>query len=111
MLRESSLANSIPLDLAAITDRTKDPLTPAGNEILDLVDATAAAVPARLEHARQRALEVLGPEGVVDAAAVYATFEMMNRVADGTGIPMGRGRLASTAAVRTEAGVDHLYHG
>jgi hypothetical protein len=111
MLRESSLANSTPLDLAAINDRTLDPLTPGGLAILDLVDATLGVTQLPHDMALRRALADFGAEAVVDMAAVFATFEMMNRVADGTGIPMGRGRLASTAEVRTAAGIDHLYHG
>jgi hypothetical protein len=111
MLRESSLAQSTPLDLAAVTDRTLDPLTPAGVVILDLVDATLGVTQLPHGEALSRALSKLGADAVVDTATVFATFEMMNRVADGTGIPMGRGRLASTADVRAAAGIDHLYHG
>ena len=109
MLRESSLATSTPLDLAAITDRTVDPLVPGGPALLDLVDAILLGSDGGAA-ARRAVSDQLGPAALVDAAAVFATFEMMNRVADGTGIPMGRGRLASTADVRAAAGVDYLRH-
>ncbi len=41
-----------------------------------------------LELARARLLEEVGPEGLVDAAAVAANFERMVRIADSTGIPL-----------------------
>ena len=33
-------------------------------------------------------MDELGPESLVDAASVLGNFEMMNRVAEGTGIPI-----------------------
>lgn len=39
-------------------------------------------------QAREAVLNELEPESLVDAAAVFANFEMMNRVAEGTGIPV-----------------------
>jgi hypothetical protein len=40
----------------------------------DLTDAQAAII------------DILGPESLVDAASVFGNFQMMNRVAEGTGI-------------------------
>ncbi len=110
MLRESCLATDTPHDLMAVTDRARDPLIPAGMPLLDLVDATLDGTPERLAAARSAVLDELGHAALVDVAAVFATFAMMNRVADGTGIPVGRGRLASTADIRAAAGLDALLH-
>ncbi len=110
MLRESGLAGNTPIDLAAITDRTVDPLLPAGRLLLDLTDAALSDDDARLATLRTAVADELGFDGLVDIAAVFATFEMMNRVADATGIPIGRGRLASTAQVRAAAGLDAMRH-
>jgi hypothetical protein len=43
---------------------------------------------AALERARDELLRRVGPAGVVDAAAVVGNFEMMDRIADATGIPV-----------------------
>lgn len=110
MLRESSLASTTDVDLAAITDRAADPLLPSGRLLLDLTDAALGHDAARLASLRTTAADELGFDGLVDVAAVFATFEMMNRVADATGIPIGRGRLASTAEVRAAAGLDAMHH-
>ena len=110
MLRESSLATNTAHDLMAVTDRSRDPLIAGGTGLLDLADAALGLAEDDLGAARQRVTTELGPEALVDAAAVFATFEMMNRVADGTGIPVGRGRLASTADIRQAANLDALRH-
>lgn len=109
MLRESSLATNTPLDLASITDPRRDPLIPAGRELLDLADAALGVDGRSLTDARKALEDALGYRALVDAAAVFATFEMMNRVAEGTGIPIGRGRLASTSQIRAEAGLNALH--
>ena len=110
MLRESSLAENTPLDLRALQDRTKDPLTPAGPVLLSLVDAALLGSDEDLAAARLAVETELGRDALVDAAAVFATFAMMNRVAGGTGIQIGKGRLASTADLRAEAGLDAIRH-
>ncbi|NNL64742.1 MAG: hypothetical protein HKP30_00735 [Myxococcales bacterium] len=43
---------------------------------------------AELAQARQGLLDTVGPEGLVDAAAVVGNFERMTRIADATGIPL-----------------------
>ncbi|HSF84485.1 MAG TPA: hypothetical protein VLG28_02340 [Acidimicrobiia bacterium] len=110
MLRESSLAENAPLDLSALRDRTKDPLVPGGATLLALVDAALLGTASDLNRARSAMVTELGHDALVDAAAVFATFAMMNRVAEGTGIPVGKGRLASTADLRAEAGLDAIRH-
>lgn len=56
----------------------------------DLINfAAAAASPARdveaLNRSRTRLIEAIGEAAMVDAAAVVANFEMMTRLAEGTG--------------------------
>ncbi len=53
-----------------------------------LVDAFFDDSGSGWEVACQAVQEALGPEAFVDAAAVFGNFEMMNRVAEGTGIPV-----------------------
>lgn len=106
LLRASSLAHNDPVDLAALTDPTRDPLVPAGVEILTFVDANATGDAVSRLRTRRALLEAVGPAGLVDAAATFAVFEMMNRVADGTGIPVGRGRLARSKELLALAGLE-----
>ena len=87
MLRESAQTFEYDLDIAAVVDPTVPSGVPGGNLLLRLVDALLAdAEP--LENVQAEIIAELGPEALVDAAAVFGNFEMMNRVADATGIPV-----------------------
>jgi hypothetical protein len=97
MLRESSSAYGYDFDMAAIADRTLDAGIPGNRAILDLVDSVFTGV--GMPDARQTMIDELGPEAFVDACAVYGNFSMMNRVAEGTGIPV------PSAAVEREASI------
>jgi len=109
MLRASAAATDQPIDLRAVTDRSIDPGISGGSELLRLVDAALVASH-ELEAARQAVVATLGPEALVDAAGVIGTFEMMNRIADGTGMPVGRGALARTEDLRQELDLDRFRH-
>ena len=52
--------------------------------------ATAAVIgdEPELERTRREILDQLGPEQLVDAAALVAHYEKMDRIADATGIPL-----------------------
>ena len=54
--------------------------------MVGLVDSMVGGDISARRQARATVLEELGPESLVDAAAVFGNFEMMNRVAEGTGI-------------------------
>ncbi len=108
MLRASAEATDTPLDPRFVTDRTIDPLIPGGVALLDFVDAVLGDGP--VEFSRRAVIELLGEEGLVDAAGVVANFEMMNRIADGTGMPVGGGSLASTEKFRVLTGIDRFHH-
>jgi hypothetical protein len=56
--------------------------------LVELVDSVVDGGDSRRQEARDALLEALGPESFVDAAAVFGNFQMMNRVAEGTGIPI-----------------------
>ncbi|MEE8331482.1 MAG: hypothetical protein V3R84_06895 [Acidimicrobiia bacterium] len=108
MLRESAEATRIPLDARAITDPAIDPLIPAGKPLLAFVDAALSGN--RLSEARASLTAVLGWDGTVAAAAVIGNFEMMNRVADASGMPVSAGALARTEEWRAELGLDRFRH-
>ena len=109
MLRASAQVTSIALDARAITDPTVDPLVPAGRALLAFVDAVLGDDTGSREL-RENVLQRVGPTGLVDTAGVIGTFEMMNRIADATGMPVGKGTLKRTAAWRTQLGLDRFNH-
>ena len=61
-----------------------------------------------LIHSREELLDKLGQEGLVDSAAVAATFSMMDRIADSTGIPLDGMLDMMTVKMRTEIGLDRF---
>lgn len=69
-----------------MADPSLDVGVPGGLSLIGLVDAYLLGDDGDREPARKRLTDELGDEGLVDAAAVFGNFEMMNRVAEGTGI-------------------------
>jgi hypothetical protein len=63
---------------------------------------------AALLQARSALAARVGNAGVVDAAAVVATFEMMDRIADATGVPLDTPVVAATARLRRDLGVERF---
>ncbi len=60
---------------------------PAGGAILDFVDASMVALD-DLDRARDALRDAIGDRGVIEVAGVIGNFERMNRIADGTGLPL-----------------------
>jgi hypothetical protein len=108
MLSSSIAATNAQVDLKAITDRTRDPLIPGGAELLDFVDAALTGSVAAT--ARAAVAVALGNEAVVDAAGVMGNFEMMNRIADGVGMPVGAGTRQRMADIITDLELDRYPH-
>ena len=77
---------------------------PHGKVLVDFVNATAGD--GDLEATRAAVADALGPEGLVDAAAVVANFTMMTRIADGTGTPLDEGSVDMSTELRAQIGVD-----
>ncbi len=59
-----------------------------GEALTAFVSALMGADQPALDAARSSLSEAIGPQGVVDAAGVAAHFQMMVRIADGTGTPL-----------------------
>jgi hypothetical protein len=104
MLRASVEATGGAIDLRALADRSVDPVLPGAAALLDVIDAAFGM--GDLGAARAALIEELGPAGLVDAAGVHANFEMMNRVADGTGIPVGKASRRRNADLVEMLGLD-----
>jgi hypothetical protein len=110
MLSWSSEINQLPVDVRAIADPTVDPLIPGGVALLRLVDAVLARSTADIKAAGDTVGAELGEAGLIDTAAVIGNFQMMNRVADGTGMPTGRGSRIRNAALIELLGLDRFDH-
>jgi hypothetical protein len=90
MLRESALAYGYDIDLRAIADPAVPLGVPGGNTLLRFVDASTRTSTVSPSAARRAVIDELGPEALVDAASVFGNFAMMNRIAEGTGIPLAK---------------------
>jgi hypothetical protein len=69
-------------------------------------EAVLASEEVRLIEARHSLLQAVGPEALVDAAAVVGLFNAIDRVADSTGTPLEDWKASSTADFRAEIGID-----
>lgn len=103
MLRASAHATGQAIDLRAITDRATDPLIDAGIGLLAFVTALIGGDPSDLDNARTALRDAAGPDAVVRAAAVAGNFQMMNRIVDATGVPIGPSMCAIAADLGLEA--------
>ena len=110
MLRASAQVTSTPLEPRAIIDRSLDPLLPHGLTLLDFVDAILTGTERDQDIVRENLLDEMGDAALVDASAVVGNFQMMNRVADATGMPVGKGTLQRTAEWRELLGLDQFNH-
>jgi hypothetical protein len=79
---------------------------PHADALVEMAAAQAGDDDARLATARRLLLDAAGPEVVIDAAAVAANFEMMTRLADGTGAMQTDSNLAQLADLIDEMGLD-----
>jgi len=85
MLSWSSNKSGSPADIDAIAESERDAGVPHGAELIAFTDAVAGVAEEALVKARQALVACAGETFMIDAAAVVANFEMMTRVADGTG--------------------------
>lgn len=77
-----------------------------GAVLAAFAEAVILADEAELAEARQAVVDAVGPVAFVDAAAVAATFNAIDRVADSTGIPIDEERLEPSADFRRDLGID-----
>lgn len=110
MLSWSAETTSRTVDLEAIAFDEVSPGLPGGGELLSFTTATVAREPDRIAIARDALVTALGPEAMVDAAGVIGNFEMMNRIADGVGMPVGGGTRSRMESLITSLGLDRFPH-
>ena len=98
-----------PDDLSAVTGTAAgDAGVPHGRLLMRFAEAVLDEDQAALSRARTGLLRALGPEGLVDAAAVVGLFNAIDRVADATGIPLEAEKAQASADFRAVLGLDRF---
>lgn len=90
MLRASAQHTGRPFDLAGLAHLERDTLVDSGGPLIEFVNELIQRTNS-VAAARDRLAAVVADRGVVRAAAVAGNFEMMNRLVDATGVPVGPG--------------------
>ena len=108
LLRASSGLTGDPADVHAVTDpdAAEDSGVPHAAALVAFAEAVVRGDDQDLARTRARVLESLGPEALVDAAAVAGNFQRMDRIADSTGIPLDGPMGLVTGDLRAELGID-----
>jgi alkylhydroperoxidase family enzyme len=92
------------VDVAAVNGASEtDAGVEHGADLLAFTEAIMRGEPATLE--RERLRQVLSPEGFVDAAALIGAFNVVDRIADATGIPLDPAMEAMSQDIRDELGL------
>ena len=108
MLSWSSSETGQTLDLVAVADGRPGVGLAHGDALLRFASACGGADDEGLAVARAALVAETDEAFMVDAAAVAANFEMMTRLADGTGAAMPEERLERSAFAITTMGIEHL---
>ena len=103
MLRASADRFGYDLDERVIADPSLPVGIPGGTELLRLVDAVL--LDREAATARADVVEALDEASLVDAAAVLGNFEMMNRVAEASGIPVSQQAVDRNAGLVEALGI------
>jgi hypothetical protein len=106
LLRESSRAKGESYDLSLLTGTQGDGNIPHGALLVVFAEAVLGHDDRRLQEVQAAIRDQMGDAALVDAAAIVATFNAIDRVADATGIPIEDSKAASTADVRAALGID-----
>ncbi len=111
MLRESMQAGGREVDVRGVTQGFDDSAgIPHAAALAEFAEAVVLRDEARTAAVRASLREVLGEEGLVDAAAVVGAFHGFVRIADAIGIPYTTAaRGADAPEIRERAGVNDFY--
>ena len=94
------------VDLAAVTETAAgDAGVEHGGRLLAFTDAAMGEDDALLDRERRALCAVLSAEAFVDACALVAAFNVVDRIADATGIPLDPMLQAASGEVRAELGL------
>jgi hypothetical protein len=101
--------NGTTVDLSAVNDIGVESGVSFGVELLAFTDAVMARDVGAMEKTRDAVEGKLGSAGVADTAAVITMFNVVDRIADATGIPIDDGFTRDTRyEIGRELGMEHL---
>jgi hypothetical protein len=106
LLRESSRAKGESYDLSLLTGTKGDGNIQHGALLVVFAEAVLGDDDRRLQEVQAAIRDQMGDAAFVDAAAIVATFNAIDRVADATGILIEDSKAASTADVRAALGIN-----
>jgi hypothetical protein len=106
LLRESSKATGENYDLSLLMGGSGDGNIAHGALLVAFADAVLGSDDARLAAIRSEICAKMGDAALVDAAAIAATFNAIDRVADATGIQIEDAKAAATADFRAALGIN-----
>lgn len=108
MLRASASAFEYGLDIRGLTDSAIDTGVPGSRQLIDLVDAVLGVSATSPVDARQAVIDTLDEASLLDAASVFGNFEMMNRIAEGSGIPIPAQAIERHSETISQLNVGHF---
>lgn len=108
MLRASSETIGATVSADAVAGDVDTVNVAHGAELVSFVDAVISGDARQSAAARAALADTLGPAAVAEAAAVIANFEMMTRVADGTGARLPAAAVDGMADIRARLGMDEF---
>lgn len=79
-----------------------------GARLIAFTDAVMGADDGALERERRALRAVLSDEAFVDTCAVVGAFNVVDRIADATGIPLDAGMAAMSTEVRKELDLERF---
>jgi hypothetical protein len=106
LLRESRQAKGESSDLTLLIGASGDGNIPQGDLLVAFADAVLGEGDRRLEEVQSALRTTMGDAAFVDAAAVAATFNAIDRIADATGIPIEDANAEPTAELRATLGLN-----
>ena len=107
MLRVSGQISGEDADLSLVTGQgVDDGGIPYGRSLIAFVEAVMGDDDEMLANQRQQLAEAIGGTALVDAIAVIAMFNYLDRVADATGIPLDEMLESITKDIRSSLGID-----
>ena len=111
MLRESMQTSGQTVDLRAVTQGFGEQAeVPHAAALAEFAEAVVLRDAERTQAARAQLREMLGWEGLVDAAATVAAFHGFVRLADAIGIPYTTAARGEDAPeLREQAGINAFY--
>lgn len=112
LLSLSSQINNTEVNLNTITKGQEvDAGLTASTELIAFADNIVLGPEEDLARARENLINALGPQAMVDSAAIIANFSRMVRIADATGIPLDAVMEEEAGELRKSLGLNSMAQG